>query len=297
MKESILSPYRLIANAISVIDIATPLMPSVSPQEQLEAVWEEFVITEGVDPTVECLRLVRDYDHVFGYLDYLESFEAPLAGNAGDRAIPITPDMIVSASTPLLDMPSLFRKHYFFFVLTRNDITHFVSFQDMDKLLMKLCLFSLIMELEAKILELLMLNIFGHRWRPSIERYLGYLSKGRLEKARSLCGMKYGRESPGGILRCTTFIDKKQILRKDPEISSRLPFNSRRELDRFFKRVEDVRNQIAHSDSIIAHSDSAVHTLATPEKFNAFVVDLGEVTTAIGELYDEAVSTHLGALG
>ena len=287
MKELALSHYRLIANAINVVEIATPLRSSVPSQEQLETVWKEFMM---VDPLVDNLRLVRDDDHIHGYLNLFESFESPLAGTAGERAIPITAGLIVSASTPLLDMPLLFKKHYFFFVLTRNEITHSVSFQDMDKLPMKLCLFSLLMELEARILELLMLNNYGHRSRPPIERYLEYLSKERLEKARNLCQRKYGRESPVGMLHCTTFIDKKQILRRDPEISGMLPFDSKREFDRFFKRVEDVRNQIAHSDSIIAHTDSTIHTLTTPERFHSFVVGLERLVAAIDQIYDEAIA-------
>lgn len=269
----------MIANAIGVIEIATPLRPDFSPKELLVAAWEEWMETEGLDPNLECFRLVQDHERVHGYLDVFKSFESPLEGTVAERAMPITPGMIVSASTPLLEMPPLFEKHYFFFVLFHHAITHFVSFQDMDRLPMKLCLFSLLMDLEARILQVLTGG------SPStVQQYLGYLSKGRMEKARSLCEMKYDRESPVALLQCTTFIDKKQILRKDPVLFSKLPFESKRELDRFFKQAEDVRNQIAHSDSVIAHPSSSIHTLRTPEEYSRFVIDLERLIAAVDRL-------------
>ena len=79
----------------------------------------------------------------------------------------MTADQMVAASTSLLDLPALFLRTYFFFVLTGNEITHVVSFQDMDRLPMKLCLFSLVMELESKLLESLSMD------SENLERYLG----------------------------------------------------------------------------------------------------------------------------
>lgn len=265
------TPYLLVAGSISVVEIATPLTIRVSPRTNLAAVLEELTMS----PQNDWFCLVRDELRLYGYLAMDDdAFQAPLEGTAGERATPITADLMVAASTSLLDLPALFLKNYFFFILTGNEITHVVSFQDMDRLPMKLCLFSLVMELESKLLELLSTD------RASLERYLSCLSSDRLKKAQDLCKMKYKDGTPERLLLCTTFIDKKQILRQVPELASRLPFRSNNEIDRVFKRIENVRNQIAHGDSVIA-------VLSTPEEFNDYVNELQGIIVALSEMEKE----------
>jgi hypothetical protein len=111
---------------------------------------------------------------------------------------------------------------------TSNSINHIVTFQDLDKLPVKLCLFSLFMQLEHEILRLLEYSGF-------VEKYLSLLSQKRYNKALELCRMKYGdKENLYSILQCTNFTDKKTIIRKSPNIFRQLPFRSKTELDSFF---------------------------------------------------------------
>jgi len=267
------TPYLLVAGSISVVEIATPLTTRVLPTMKLDGILEELM-TKPVD---DWFCLVCDEQRVYGYLTLDDNaFTSPIEGwrTAGESATPITADIMVAASTSLLDFPALFLKNYFFFILTGNEITHVVSFQDMDKLPMKLCLFSLVMELESKLLELLSID------SASLERYLGYLSPDRLRKAQDLCKMKYKGETLERLLLCTTFIDKKQILRQVPEFAGKLPFRSNNEIDRAFKRIENVRNQIAHGDSVIT-------VLSTPEEFSEYVNELKGIIVALSEMEKE----------
>lgn len=77
-------------------------------------------------------------------------------------------------------------------------------------------------------------------------------SLGVSPEAQDLGKIKYKDETPEKLLLCTTFIDKKRIIRQVPKLASRLPFRSNNEDDRAFKRIENVRNQIAHGDSVIS---------------------------------------------
>ena len=61
-------------------------------------------------------------------------------------------------------------------------------------------------------------------------------SLGVSQEAQDLCKIKYKDETPEKLLLCTTFIDKKQIIRQVPKLASRLPFRSNNEVDRAFKR-------------------------------------------------------------
>jgi hypothetical protein len=269
-----LSHYEVIANSFSVVEISDPIKAIVYPNESLETVWEYVMEGEIQNPAENPIILVRDENRIYGYLDFFDDFVSPNEKMlAGEKANPIDPDQLVPSSMPLLDLPSLFQEHYFSLVLTQNNISHFVSFQYLDKLPMKLCLFSLLMELEAKMLDLFML-------KPEyIETLLHFLSNSRLQKAKALCKRKYKKESPERLLHCTTFTDKKRMLIQSCEIS-KLPFE-KHETDNLFERIEEVRNRIAHSDSIIEF-------LKTPEVFNKFLSDLRKINNAMDQLLPSA---------
>lgn len=256
------SHFELVSRAFTVAGVAEPIKMNVPPELPLLSVWEEFM-DHDVSETWCCL--VRDDKEIYGYL----SFEDPIWDNlqeyqgraAVDEVIPISPGMIVAASLPLLELIPLFGSSLFFFVLTRNDLTHVVTYYDLDKLPLKLSLFSLFMELESQIVEAILSS------GSEIDRIPTYISKQRLARAEELCRIKYKEVTSRRLLLCTTFVDKKEILYKSPKFNEMLPFRSKRLSDRFFARVENVRNQIAHGDSIVS-------VLKTPAELNCFISDL-----------------------
>ena len=266
MKPSI---YDLVANTFKVLEIAAPLRLTVLPGDALQDVWVKFI---EADSENDWFCLVRDDDRIYGYLARDDDvFDSPAYGIARDNATSIQTNALVPGSMSLLELPPLFKKHWFYFVLTRNEITHVVSFPDLDKLPVKLCLFSLVMELESAMLDLLVDD------NTSVQRYLAYLPRSRRDKAEELCRAKYRQVTPVGTLFCTTFVDKKHMLSRNSKVVATLPFESRRQYDRFFKRVENVRNQIAHSDSIVG-------ILSTPQNFDEFVVTLREAAESMRSL-------------
>jgi len=235
--------------------------------------------------------LIRDDQKIYGYFarDFVfdtedERFDGPAEGRAADYCTPITPDQIVSGSMPLLDLIHLFRQHYHFFVLIRNDITHVVSFYDLDKLPVKLGLFSLIMALESELIGIFTVS------PKKTEDYLSLLSAERLQKARGLCRIKYGERKNGAeksdysavqILMCTTFIDRTTMFLR----SHLLPIESEGVIERFLNRTHDLRNRIAHSDSILG-------ILQTPEEFDDFIIALKEFTEIIAGLHQNLTNTQ-----
>jgi len=169
MQNSELSHYEIVANSFRVVEISRPIEVIANPNDSLESVGESVMES---DPVLNDIILVKDNTRIYGYLDYFDEVDVSLEEKAGEIAHPIAPDQIVPGSMPLIELLPLFEKHYFFFVLTRNDISHIVSFRDIDELPMKLCLFTLIMELEAK-----MLDLFMRKSEKDIEAILHYLSK------------------------------------------------------------------------------------------------------------------------
>jgi len=145
-------------------------------------------------------------------------------------------------------------------------VKHVVSFQDLDKLPVKSCVFSLVLELE----ELLIAAMLAC---PSA--FLSHLPSGRRKKAEHLCRQKHeGRVSPEWLLSCTTFIDKKTMALGHGAFRARLPFESRSKAGSFFKRVEDVRNQIARGESMLSE-------LSTPGEFDDLVRAISGTVAAL----------------
>jgi hypothetical protein len=263
------SHYETVATAFQVVDIADPLRTNVPPHYSIV---DAFVaITEDqIDYPNNWFCLVREAERIHGYipLDFVPGdemeYDVSEEGSAGEHCTSITPDQVVAASMPLLDLIPLFRQHYFFFVLTKNDVTHVVSFSDLDRLPVRLCLFSLVMALESS-----MLDLFSAASTP-LEEHLALLPAGRREKAQNLSRLKYKNRRPTSIdtLRSTTFIDKATIVERSPHLSGFLSFESKGKAHSFFTRVEEVRNQIAHSEPIIPR------VLQNPEQFDTFVAEI-----------------------
>jgi hypothetical protein len=267
------SHFEIVARAFQVFDISHPLLVK-SPEAEVEEVL--FAMTLSKDPLADWFCLIRDEATIHGYVSQEDEvfYNPPWQGLIQDHVTLIAPNQIVASSMPLLDLIPLFRKHYFFFVLTRNEITHVVSFLDMDKLPVKLCLFSLVMALESGIIDCLT--------SPSnsnpVESYLGLLSDGRRAKAEGLCHQKYGQKvTPQQILLCTNFIDKKTILFRSPYLFQLLPFQDKHEAESFFGKVHDLRNQIAHSDSILT-------LFGDPVALDDFVNKLRSVTMSVSSM-------------
>lgn len=256
-------PYQIVASAFTVLDIAQEITLSVEATDKSQYVFERFAEIVGIVGDSICL--VHSNQQIIGYLTFANDFGT--AQSAGELANPITPDQIVPASIPLLDLLPLFEEQFFFFVLERNKITHVVSFIDLDKLPMKLCLFSLFMELESMMLERLTYDF-------EAEQYISYLPETRLKKAQELCKLKYKTETPERLLFCTTFIDKVNIFQSDETLSKYLPFSSMKESNHFFSILEKMRNQIAHSDSIFS-------VISSPHEMHSFVAKLNEVISSL----------------
>jgi len=269
--------FAAISQAFQVVDIAHPLRTFVSPDTTtLDAT---IAINEGrAEDEENEFAIVLDGTRIYGYIasDFIfdeedKPHDGPADGPAEAYCTPIKPTQVVAGNTPLLDLISLFQEHYFFFVLTRNTLSHVVSFSRVDKLPFQLSLFALVIGVEAELIRL----FSGSQARLS----LGLLPEARLAKAHELFAIKHrnkrdAHDWPDQVLLCTTFIDKVTVLLRSPPLLARLPFESKGSAERFFGLVHDVRNHIAHSDSIL-------RVLPNPAALQNFVFTLKQVIESL----------------
>lgn len=264
MKKSLVKNYETIANAFKVIDISNPIYLISKPEEN-----SIDVVMKLTEPSNELLQLidndinqeeiwremdkiedrfciVRDRTQSFGYIEMTSNFDKNKT--AKDIAKYILPEKIVPGNMSIIDLIPLFKNSYYFFVLVGNKIDNVVTFSDIDKLPVKLSLFSLFMQFESELIDFLINDPKKNKIFVSI---LKNERPTRYDKAIDLCKIKYGNNITNkNLIFCTTFIDKKFILEKDGELFHKL-FSNKKEADHFFNILEKVRNQIAHSDSIV----------------------------------------------
>jgi hypothetical protein len=84
------------------------------------------------------------------------------------------------------------------------------------------------------------------------ESWKQYVSEGRLEKAQALCDERRRRNQSVALLDCLQISDKGQIVARNEKIRSVTRMDSRRQTEEGVKMLESLRNNLAHSQDILA---------------------------------------------
>lgn len=275
-----LTPYRLLGESIRLMDIATPL-PRCGPQEDQRKVFNSLQ-PHNLYEMPFCL--ICDDSRVYGYVTP-ETFEfsEPDPGPIVDKAQPVTPEMIVEGSLPLNRVLDLWCKdRQFWFILNGSQLTHFLEYSDVDKLPVKLWLFSLIMELESEMTELL-------SYDPDLASFIEELPRERRDRIEKTFQEKFrpGTDTPASLqatmmgetvakLRCAQLMDKVRFVWMRPILRDRLGFESKTKYNKAFDRIERARNQIAHGDSVRM-------VVGPPEQLADFMRELRRMIVALNE--------------
>lgn len=271
------SHFEHIANSFTVKEIASPVL-SVNPD------WTEVDLARKLNypASFDALVIVNEENRHLGYVALSGEVRAAVGliqlgfvhGKPRllkDIAKPITTEMLFSSNTPLLDAIPLFKKNQRFFLLTKNQITHTVTFQDVDKLPFKLSLVTLTIELESQILKLfdaLSLKCAYADDPMILPKFLYNLPERKLKLAKNLWKRKYKGESdygkitnpikqvPWDVLRCTYFSDKVLMLGMLGTASSLLSlsdlgFSGKKEFSKFSETIRELRNEVVHGGSIL----------------------------------------------
>jgi len=268
--------FEVVTNAFKVIDIASPINIELSPEDTVSTAHEEFFFAIDDEMHDDWFALVKDQNRIFGYLAYDGEYfcgdENPIENNTPLLNVvePITPEIIVPSTMPLLELIPLFERSYFFFALTRNTISHVVSFNDLDKQPVKLSLFSLLMELETNIIQLLL-------YSGDAEKYLSFLPADRIKRIEKFIKPKYNHDGIEYKLLNTNFWDKGLMLSNFPGFYDQMNYENEDDFKKHFKSIKDVRNKIAHGDSFLKILDK-------PVKLNKFLINLIKAINVISGL-------------
>ncbi len=225
---------RLFSDSFSVGDIAEPLVSfdAGTPAAEVLAVMDEHRYA---------MVGVRRSGAISGFVRK----ENLLDGHCGDYEHPFEESEVVadSACLPtvvarLVDKPQLF-------VTSFGRIGGIVSRTDLQKPPVRMWLFGMVTIVEMSFMRLIESKYPEDTWKE-------FLSDSRLEKANTLLAERKRRNQDLDLIDCLQFSDKGQIIVRDRELRDRVGFVSRRRGDEVVKRLEMLRNNLAHSQDVVS---------------------------------------------
>ena len=152
------------------------------------------------------------------------------------------PRDLIAYTAPLTDALVALRARERVFVLGRNGVEGILTRADLNKPISRMYLFSLISLFEMHLTAWIERIYRNDSWRNE-------LSKRRIANAEKHQQRRRERNQELDLLECLQFCDKAQLADRSESIRSHLGITSRRPFQRLMNRAEDLRNNLAHSQS------------------------------------------------
>lgn len=161
-------------------------------------------------------------------------------GTLGDRLHEFQEAEVFSDHASLAAILSALSKAEYVFVEWLGEITAVITRHDLQKPPLRMWLFGAITVLDTNMSWAIEELYPGDSWRDQI-------SEGRWEKASVLHTERQRRGTDCRMVDCLQIKDKADILARQPACLTLLGLSSRREMERFTREVEKLRNHLAHA--------------------------------------------------
>ena len=175
--------------------------------------------------------------------------EALRDGVVRDHLRPITAEHLVSDTTPLAGLMSVFNNRQHVFVLIGPEVRGIVTTADLNKPPVRVYLFGLISLLDMHLGFWVRATYGEDSWQQTIK-------PARLEAARKVQADRRSRNQEMDLLDCLQFCDKRDLVLARDELRDRLGVGQKDSAERLLKRSEDLRNLLAHSQQDLAQGSS-----------------------------------------
>jgi hypothetical protein len=194
---------------------------------------------------------VRNKGIVAGYVAREELDD----GTCGDYLHAFEETEIVSDSLCFPTVVELLTERPRLFVTSFGQVGGIVTRSDLQKPPVRMWLFGMVTIIEMGFIRLIEAKYADGGWKQ-------FLSDARVEKAEALLAERQRRNQGLGLLDCFQFSDKGQIIVRDEELRDRVGFASRRKGEEAIKRLETLRNNLAHSQDIITFDWDSIVALS-----------------------------------
>lgn len=154
-----------------------------------------------------------------------------------------SPTELVSDSTPLIVTLFIFKETDRIFILEGNRVTKVVTLADLQKPPIRMLLFGLISLLEMHLYRIIQDYFSDDSWK-------NHLSTIRISLAEELFALRKSRNEAIQLSDCLQLCDKRDIVLNEGPLRELLGIESKTKGKSFFKKLESLRNNLAHSQSI-----------------------------------------------
>ncbi len=183
---------------------------------------------------------VRNDGQVAGYVEkhWLEQ------GACGQHLRPFDDAAVLSDTAPLLTVLLALNRTPFLFITAFGKVGGIIRRMDLQKAPVRMWLFGAVTLIELRFAELIETHCPADGWKE-------FLSEARLQKAQALLDERRRRNQSLRLLDCLQFSDEGQIIARNEGIRKFTVFASRRQAEEAVKRLEALRNNLAHAQDIV----------------------------------------------
>ncbi|PLS09610.1 hypothetical protein [Neobacillus cucumis] len=231
----------------------------VSSYQSLRSIYEQNITVNSIAETMDTchlkddayvikeMMLNKDYDVlgvedsgvVIGYVVRDELKE----GTCQDYYRSFSPTELVSESTPLLQTLFIFKEIDRIFILEGNRITKVVTLADLQKPPIRMLLFGLISILEMHLYRIINDYFPEETWKK-------HLNPKRIQFAEDLYSLRKAKNEAIQLSDCLQICDKRDIVLHEEPLRDLLGIDTKTKGKQFFKKLEELRNNLAHSQNI-----------------------------------------------
>jgi hypothetical protein len=235
---------RVFLSGTTVRDIAEPLISFDAWTDATRA--QAILEKQGQE-----VAGVRAAGHVAGYVLSREL----ASGVCGEVMHPFTDVPVISDHTPLTDTVLALVDSSFVFVRVLGEVGGIVTREDLQDPPVRMWLFGMVTLIEMYYVRMIEQNLREEEWRE-------YLSSARLAKAKKLREERRRRGQDPRLVDCLQFGDKAQIIARHEGLRNAAGFLSRNRAERAGKNLERLRNNLAHTQDIVAWDWDTIVLLA-----------------------------------
>lgn len=172
---------------------------------------------------------------------------------------------LVSESTPLLELLHILKEKHPVFILEKNQVSKLITVADLQKQPIRMLVFGLISLLEMELVQLIKNSYPEEGWKSC-------LSDGRMMKVIEVYETRKEKNEGLGLIECLQLSDKGTIIKKTPHLLDQLGFVSKTDVAQFFRSMEELRNNTAHSQEYVY------------EDFNEFLDNINRVEKILNSI-------------
>ena len=165
-------------------------------------------------------------------------------GVCGDYSHPLEEAVVLADSTSLIDLTRAMKETSWVLVRVLGEVNGIITKNDLQDPPVRMWLFGMITVIELRFQKMIEDHYDGDEWAK-------YISPTRLERARAMLAERHRRNQDSTLADCLQFSDKAQIIARDESLRQLAGFASRNRADETIKRLERLRNNLAHSQSIV----------------------------------------------